>query len=42
MTPTVLRDPGVGRTLEEYYVKMNEGLRIKMRKAEVMEEDGST
>jgi hypothetical protein len=42
VTPTVLRDPGVGRTLEEYYVEVNEGLRIKMRIAEVRKEDGST
>jgi hypothetical protein len=40
--PTVLKDPGVGRTLEEYYVEVNEGLRIKIRIAEVKKEDGST
>jgi len=42
VTPTVLRDPGVGRTLIEYYVEVNEGLRIKMRIAEVKKEDGLT
>jgi len=42
MMPTVLKDPGVGRTLEEYYVEAGKGLRIKIRIAEVKKEDGST
>jgi hypothetical protein len=41
MIPTVLKDPGVGRTLEEYYVEAGKGLRIKIRIAEVKKEDGS-
>jgi hypothetical protein len=40
--PTVLKDPGVGRTLEEYYVEAGKGLRIKIRIAEFKKEDGST
>jgi hypothetical protein len=40
--PIVLRDQGVGRTLEEYYVEAGKGLRIKIRIAEVKKEDGST
>jgi len=35
--PIVLRDPGVGRTLEEYYVARD----VKIRIAEVPREDGS-
>jgi len=42
MMPTVLRDPGVGETLDEYYVEVDKDLRIKIRIAEVKREDGST
>jgi hypothetical protein len=42
MMPTVLKDPGVGRTLEEYHVEAGKGLRIKIRIAEVKKEYGST
>jgi hypothetical protein len=42
MVPVVLRGPGVGRTLEEYYVEVDKDLRIKIRIAEVKEGDGST
>jgi hypothetical protein len=41
MMPIVLRDPGVGRTLEEYYVDAGKGVKIKIRLAEVLREDGS-
>jgi hypothetical protein len=41
MMPTVLRDPGVGETLEEYYVEVGKGMKIKIRLAEVLREDGS-
>jgi hypothetical protein len=39
--PIVLRDPGVGRTLDEYYVEAGKGVKIKIRLAEVLREDGS-
>jgi hypothetical protein len=41
MMPIVLRDPGVGRTLDEYYVEAGMGVKIKIRLAEVLREDGS-
>jgi hypothetical protein len=41
MMPTVLKDPGVGRTLEEYYVEAGKGVKIGIRIAEVKKEDGS-
>jgi hypothetical protein len=41
MMPTVLRDPGVGRMLDEYYVGAGKGVKIKIRLAEVFREDGS-
>jgi hypothetical protein len=41
LMPTVLRDPGVGRTLDEYYVEAGKGVKIKIRLAEVLREDGS-
>jgi hypothetical protein len=41
MMPTVLRDPGVGKTLDEYYVEVGGGVKIKIRMAEVRKEDGS-
>jgi len=41
LMPTVLRDPGVGKTLEEYYVEAGKGVKIKIRLAEVLREDGS-
>jgi hypothetical protein len=41
MMPTVLRDPGVGKTLDEYYVEVGKGVKIKIRMAEVRKEDGS-
>jgi hypothetical protein len=41
MMPMVLRDPGAGRTLEEYYVGAGMGVKIKIRLAEVLREDGS-
>ena len=41
MMPIVLRDPGVGRTLDEYYVEAGKGVKIKIRLAEVLKEDGS-
>jgi hypothetical protein len=41
LMPTVLRDPGVGETLEEYYVEVGKGMKIKIRLAEVLREDGS-
>jgi hypothetical protein len=41
MMPIVLRDPGVGRTLDEYYVEAGKGVKIRMRIAEVVREDGS-
>jgi hypothetical protein len=41
MMPTVLRDPGVGETLEEYYVEVGKGVKIRIRLAEVLREDGS-
>jgi hypothetical protein len=41
LTPTALRDPGVGRTLDEYYVEAGKGVKIKIRLAEVLREDGS-
>jgi hypothetical protein len=41
MMPMVLRDPGAGRTLEEYYVEAGMGMKIKIRLAEVVREDGS-
>jgi hypothetical protein len=41
MTPTVLRDPGVGRTLDEYYVEAGMSVKIKIRLAEVLREGGS-
>jgi hypothetical protein len=41
MMPIVLRDPGVGRTLDEYYVEAGMDVKIKIRLAEVLREDGS-
>jgi hypothetical protein len=41
MMPTVLMDPGVGRMLDEYYVEAGKGVKIKIRLAEVLREDGS-
>jgi hypothetical protein len=41
MMPIVLRDPGVGRTLDEYYVEAGKGVKIRMRIAEVVREAGS-
>jgi hypothetical protein len=41
MMPIVLRDPGVGMTLDEYYVEVGKGVKIKTRIAEVLREDGS-
>jgi hypothetical protein len=41
LMPIVLRDPGVGRTLDEYYVEAEKGVKIKIRLAEVLREDGS-
>jgi hypothetical protein len=41
MMPMVLRDPGVGRTLDEYYVEAGMGMKIKIRLAEVLREGGS-
>jgi hypothetical protein len=41
LMPIVLRDPGVGRTLDEYYVEAGKGVKIKIRLAEVLREDGS-
>jgi hypothetical protein len=41
MMPMVLRDPGVGRTLDEYYVEAGMGVKIKIRLAEVLREGGS-
>jgi hypothetical protein len=40
MMPIVLRDPGVGRTLDEYYVEAGMGVKIKIRLAEVLREIG--
>jgi hypothetical protein len=42
MMPTVLKDLGVGRTLEEYYVEAKGDVEIKIMIAEVKKEDGST
>jgi hypothetical protein len=41
MMPIVLRDPGVGKTLDEYYVEAGKGVKIRIRIAEVVREDGS-
>jgi hypothetical protein len=41
LMPAVLRDPGVGETLDEYYVEVGKGVKIKIRLAEVLREDGS-
>jgi hypothetical protein len=41
LTPTTLRDPGVGETLDEYYIEAEKGVKIKIRLAEVLREDGS-
>jgi hypothetical protein len=41
MMPIVLRDPGVGRTLVEYYVEARKGVKIRIKIAEVVREDGS-
>jgi hypothetical protein len=41
MMPIVLRDPGVGRTLVEYNVEARKGVKIRIRIAEVVREDGS-
>jgi len=41
MMPIVLRDPGVGRTLDEYYVEAGKGVKIRIRIAEVVREDDS-
>jgi hypothetical protein len=41
MMPIVLRDPGVGRTLDEYYVEAGMGVKIRIKIAEVVREDGS-
>jgi hypothetical protein len=41
MMPIVLRDPGVGKTLDEYYIEAGKGVKIKIRLAEVLREDGS-
>jgi hypothetical protein len=41
MMPIVLKDPGVGRTLDEYYVEAGKGVKIRIRIAEVVREDGS-
>jgi hypothetical protein len=41
MMPLVLRDQGVGRTLDEYYVEAGMSVKIKIRLAEVLREGGS-
>jgi hypothetical protein len=41
MMPIVLRDPGVGRTLDEYYMEAGKGVKIRIRIAEVVREDDS-
>jgi hypothetical protein len=32
MMPIVLRDPGVGRTLVEYYMETRKGVKIRIKK----------
>jgi hypothetical protein len=41
MMPIVLMDPGVGRTLVEYNVEARKGVKIRIRIAEVVRENGS-